>query len=363
MKYKVALMVLLLCVILQAQMPQSDSLSIYFDFPVNTEGFLKSDSMEIRQFNKLTGNDVLLGKSKVSQYGLPPFTCEYILEDWLHNRLLFMPGYRTAPVQWYIMDLKDFSIYRPPTDTLMNFEGDLCISPDGNYLIGFYADFDQGDNLWKDSLILKTYIFSSEDYTLYKRIEGMAAMGGITSPSYFWSTNSPVLFIENPYCHYNDLGLLEYSIPDFDLIDNISLKDYCDFQRGEIKAIKDTLLLALYFCKEGDKTTASYKLINLKTHSLINEIIKNDSLNFKAYRISSDNNMIYFQNSDGSIYAYNNVFEFKWRSFSSAKRLLKYAAFQNHDIFIGSAEPGIIMKLDGISGETLEQINIHKIEQ
>jgi hypothetical protein len=363
MIYKVTLLVTILCTIAQAQMPQSDSLSIYFDFPVNTEGFLKSDSMEIRQFNKLTGNDVLLGKSKVSQYGLPPFTCEYILEDWLHNRLLFIPGYRTAPIQWYIMDLQDFSISRPHSDTLMNFNGDLYLSPDGKYLIGFYEDIDSAKTLWTDSLILKTYIFNADNYSLYKRIEGMAAMGGIVFPTHYWTTDASAMFIVNPYCHFDDFGLLKYSIPDFELINDFSLKKYCNFQRGVVKDIKDTLLLAYFVCQADFKTTASYKLINLKTAELINEITKNDTLNFKTCKISPDGSMIYFQNNAGTIYAYDNRLELKWISHDSITRYLKYAAFRDQSIYIKSRDRGIINRFNAVTGELVEQIRVNKVGQ
>jgi hypothetical protein len=290
----------------------------------------------------------------LDQFGFPPersSQLEIYVTDWVRDRVLFADTRQVRIPDFFVLDLRTRTIYRPESDILDQVYGDIYMTPNCRYIVCFRQDYflenETNQSFHQNPEILSTLVIDAETFMLISRLNAFSA--SMNSPSNFFFSGDTTLYIANPFVSHRNSQLVKLSLPSLSILDTLFLNLFCSPPCTEawISDVGNDLAVFSTKYANGDSTTQAYKAVSTISKGLLGQLpIMNERLQSPA-RVSPDGQFIVMRAPDNGIEVFN-------REFAELYTIDSVAAWRIPIDSLGN----VILRVSPIDSDEIEEYEI-----
>jgi hypothetical protein len=225
---------------------------------------------------------------------------EIFITDWARDRVLFAETRQVIIPDYYVLNLRTRSIYRPQSDILGQVYGDIYMSPQCNYIVYFgrndSLERETGQYYLQNPSIIFTDVINAENFNLVARIDSFSATMGTYPPHFFFSGDTTI-YIVNPFTGPGNRQLVKLALPSLAIEDTIKFALVCDTLCPNTVVWDQKASFALLYSYSSNDTLQqpAYLVVDLLSKSIVSRLSVPISPIYGAARLSDDANFVAFQ--------------------------------------------------------------------
>ncbi len=327
---------------------------------IDTVNDIRHRILPVQIIDGLTTQITDFGMIDLDQFGFPEQSSmlTIFITDWVRDRVLFADIHQVIIPDYFVLDLRARSVYRPQSDILNQVYGDMYITPDCNYIVYFGRDYNlenqENMNYLQDHNILFTVAIDAATFNSIARLNTFSAVMGTYPPNFYFSGDSAI-YIVNPFTGPGNRQLINLALPSLAVQDTVKFAAICDSICPNVNVWDEEANFALlYAYSSDDSIQPAYLIVNLASKTVVSRLVVSRSPNYGAARLSDNAHFVAFQ--EGQRYLiYDRLFRRHFAISGAGDFTLPGALFRGGIISFYSQRDNAIVDYDLETGRFLRR--------